>query len=156
MSVACRQCGSEMTAEAKFCPACGTAVAGAAEPGASNGAGHGLPDGAPGYAAPIRPPPPPPAPPPTQGYPAPYGYGAPPTSTNGMAVAAMVLGILWLYWLGSILALIFGYVAKSRIDRSGGRQGGRGMAIAGIVLGWVGVGLLVVVIIAAIVAASND
>jgi hypothetical protein len=59
----------------------------------------------------------------------------------------MVLGILWIYWLGSLLALIFGYIAKSQIDRSGGTQGGRGMAIAGIVLGWVGVALLFLTII---------
>ena len=52
----------------------------------------------------------------------------------------MVLGILWLYWIGSVLALVFGYMAKSQIDTSGGRQAGRGMAIAGIVLGWIGVG----------------
>jgi len=72
---------------------------------------------------------------------------------NGLAVASMVLGILWLYWIGSLLALIFGYVAKSQIDNSGGTQGGRGMAIAGIVLGWVGIGILV---IALVVAAANS
>ncbi len=65
-----------------------------------------------------------------------------------MAIASMVLGILWLYWIGSILALIFGYVAKRQIDESGGMQGGRGMAVAGIVLGWVGIGLLAIVIVA--------
>jgi hypothetical protein len=59
----------------------------------------------------------------------------------------MVLGILWVYWVGSILALVFGYIAKSQIDDSGGRQRGRGMAIAGIVLGWIGVGLLILVIV---------
>jgi hypothetical protein len=64
--------------------------------------------------------------------------------TNGMAIASMVLGILWIWWIGSILALIFGYVAKSQIDQSGGRQSGRGMAIAGIVLGWIGVGFIVI------------
>jgi hypothetical protein len=68
----------------------------------------------------------------------------------------MVLGILWLYWVGSILALIFGYVSKSQIERSGGRQGGRGMAIAGIVLGWVGIGILVIVIAAAIIVAISN
>jgi hypothetical protein len=76
-----------------------------------------------------------------------------------MAIASMVLGILWLYWIGSILALIFGYVAKSKIDRSGGRESGRGMAIAGIVLGWIGVGILAIllalVVIGAIIS-SND
>ena len=34
-----------------------------------------------------------------------------------MAIASMVLGILWIVWIGSILALVFGYVAKSQIDR---------------------------------------
>lgn len=64
-----------------------------------------------------------------------------------------MLGILWLYWIGSILALIFGYVAKSQIDRSQGRQSGRGMAVAGIVLGWVGVGILSLVVVIGIGAA---
>ena len=82
----------------------------------------------------------------------PYGYTPyqQTRGTNGFAIASMVLGILWLYWIGSILALIFGYVAKGQIDKSQGAQGGRGMAIAGIVLGWVGVGVLVIVLIAAV------
>lgn len=57
-------------------------------------------------------------------------------------MASLVLGIVWLMDLGSILALVFGYIAKEQTDRSGGRQTGRGMAVAGIVLGWVGVALL--------------
>jgi hypothetical protein len=76
------------------------------------------------------------------------GLGGPPLGsptqvgqrkTNGFAIAALVLGIIWIYGIGSILALIFGYKAKGEIDRSAGMQTGRGMAIAGIVLGWVGV-----------------
>jgi hypothetical protein len=75
-----------------------------------------------------------------------YGYGAPPPprGTNGMSIASMVLGILWIYWIGSILALIFGYVARRQIRESG--QVGGGMAVAGIVLGWIGVGTLVLII----------
>jgi Domain of unknown function (DUF4190)/Uncharacterised protein family UPF0547 len=72
--------------------------------------------------------------------------------TNGLAIASLVLGIIWVYGLGSILALVFGFVAKGQIDRSNGRETGRGMAIAGIVLGSIGVGLLLLVIIA---VASN-
>jgi hypothetical protein len=68
----------------------------------------------------------------------------------------MVLGILWLYWVGSILALVFGYIAKSQINDSGGRQGGRGMAIAGIVLGWIGVGILILVIVLVIIGVSSE
>jgi ABC-type lipoprotein release transport system permease subunit len=69
-----------------------------------------------------------------------------------MAIASMVLGILWLYWVGSILALIFGYIALSQIRQR--NEGGRGMAIAGVVLGWIGTGTLVLVIMLAITAAS--
>jgi len=64
----------------------------------------------------------------------------------------MVLGILWLYWIGSILALIFGYVARGQIAASAGRQGGGGMAIAAIVLGWVGVGALSLIIVGVLVS----
>jgi hypothetical protein len=67
--------------------------------------------------------------------------------TNGLAIASLVLGILWIYWIGSVLALVFGYVAKNQIDHSDGFQGGRGMAIAGIVLGWVGVGVLLIFLV---------
>jgi hypothetical protein len=55
---------------------------------------------------------------------------------NGMAIASMVLGILWLYGVGSILALVFGFMAKREIGRTG--QQGSGMSTAGIVLGCVG------------------
>ncbi len=58
---------------------------------------------------------------------------------NGMALTSMILGILWLYWIGSILALVFGYRARREIRDSNGSQSGDGMATAGIVLGWVGV-----------------
>lgn len=87
-------------------------------------------------------------------------YGAAPgyvtnAGTNGMAIASMVLGILWLYWVGSILALIFGYIALGQIKQR--PQSGQGMAIAGIVLGWIGVAALVVVlIIVASAAGSTD
>lgn len=82
------------------------------------------------------------------GQPPPYGYGYPPPAprgTNAMAVTSMIVGILWLYWIGSILALVFGYVGRSQIRRTG--EGGGGMAIAGIVLGWIGVGLLIIFVI---------
>ena len=77
-------------------------------------------------------------------------------STNGMAIASLVLGILWLWWLGSILALIFGYIGKNQIDRSGGQQSGRGMAIAGIVLGWIGIAMLVLIIIFAVAVSPQQ
>lgn len=74
-------------------------------------------------------------------------------TTNGLAIASMVLGICWVYWIGSILALVFGYIARRQIKTNG--QKGDGMAIAGIVLGWVGVATLIVVIIVAASASNN-
>ena len=92
-----------------------------------------------------------------QGYPPPGYPGYPPQGpgNNGMAIASLVLGIVWIYWLGSLLAVIFGHVALGQIKRSG--QGGRGLAIAGLVLGYVGMAVLVVFIIIGIgLAASSD
>lgn len=66
---------------------------------------------------------------------------------NTLAVASLVLGILGVYLITAILALVFGYRAKWEIDRSGGRQVGRGMAVAGITLGWVWIAVLVVVVV---------
>jgi hypothetical protein len=93
-----------------------------------------------------EPPPPPaggpPPPPPSVSPPAAWQPG-PPTyqRTNGMAVASLVLGVLFCFAVTAILAVIFGYVALNRIDASAGGEKGRGLAIAGIVLGWVGIGL---------------
>ena len=67
--------------------------------------------------------------------------------TNGLAIASLVLGIIWIYWIGSILAVIFGHVALAQIKKSG--QGGRGLAIAGLTLGWIGVGFLTLFILIA-------
>jgi len=79
---------------------------------------------------------------------------APVPKTNGLAIAAMILGILCLYGVGSILALVFGYQARTQIDSSGGMQTGRGMATAGIVLGWVGIGLMIFLIFVVIAGGS--
>jgi Domain of unknown function (DUF4190) len=82
------------------------------------------------------------------GYPPGYPYPfAAPQSTNGMAIASLVLGILWLSWIGSLLALIFGYIALDQIKQR--NQSGRGMAVAGIVLGWIGVGVFALIVILA-------
>lgn len=89
-------------------------------------------------------------PPPPSAVAFPYAATPMPAKTNGMAVASMVLGILCLYGIGSVLALVFGYQAKAQIERSGGRESGRGMAIAGIVLGWIGIGLMAFIVVAII------
>ena len=83
--------------------------------------------------------------------PAPVAPSAPPERpiTNGLAVASLAAGIVWLGWLGSIAAVVFGHVALGQIKRSGGRETGWGLAVAGLVLGYCGLGVLLIVMIAA-------
>jgi Domain of unknown function (DUF4190) len=95
----------------------------------------------------------PPQPPVHQGYYVPAQVVPAPASTNGLAVAALVLGILWIYWVGSILAVIFGHVALAQIGKR--QQAGRGLAIAGLVLGWIGVGTFLFVITVTAAAGSG-
>jgi uncharacterized membrane protein len=71
----------------------------------------------------------------------------PATSTNGLAIASLVLGILWLFWVGSLVGLILGLAALKQIKNR--NQGGRGIAIAGVVLGILGLVVLVISIIGA-------
>ena len=81
-----------------------------------------------------------------------YPFAAAPGRTSGLAIASMVLGIVWIYWIGSILAVIFGHIALSQAKKDPTLRG-KGMAVAGLVLGYVGIGLLVVTIMVA--AASS-
>jgi hypothetical protein len=69
---------------------------------------------------------------------------------NGIAVASLVAGLLWMSWFGSILAIVLGHVALGQIDRSGGRQAGRGIALAGLVIGYVELLMLAVTVLAAL------
>jgi hypothetical protein len=103
---------------------------------------------------------PPPAPPAAGQQTAGYGYQTGP-KTNGLAIASLVLGIAGLVFyvcgVASILALVFGYMAKGQIDRDPANQGGRGMALAGIIMGWIGVAILVIFwVVVIIIAATTD
>jgi hypothetical protein len=132
----CTRCAATINMGAKFCPACG-----AAQPPEPVGGGmHGyvaVPQSLPSAPQPVAAPP------------------VAPRSTNGLAIASMVLGIVWVYWIGSILALIFGYVARGQIRNANGSQGGGGMAVAGIVLGWIGIGTFALMVILMVVGAAS-
>jgi uncharacterized protein DUF4190 len=81
------------------------------------------------------------------GYGGGYGYGAPPPNRgNGLAVAALVCGIVGLLCLGFILgplAIIFGGVGISKANQGADHKG---LAIAGLVLGIVDVAFLILFI----------
>ncbi len=60
--------------------------------------------------------------------------------TSGTAVASLVFGVLsWIVlpFIGAILAVVLGHSARSEIRRSPpGTIEGDGMALAGLLLGW--------------------
>lgn len=67
-------------------------------------------------------------------------------TTSVWAILSLISGIanfVGLWFIGSIAALITGYVAKNEIKKSNGSVGGKGLADAGLILGWVGIGLSV-------------
>ncbi|HRQ87455.1 MAG TPA: DUF4190 domain-containing protein [Bacteroidia bacterium] len=77
-----------------------------------------------------------------------------PTKTSTQAIWSLVLGILsigCLWLLGSIPAIVLGIAAVRGIDRSDGALKGRGLGIAGIVTGSVGIltGFVTIAILAA-------
>jgi len=50
-----------------------------------------------------------------------------------------IVGLVFCPLICSVLALVFGYQSRNEIDASGGQLSGRGSAVAGIVLGWIGI-----------------
>ena len=93
-------------------------------------------------------PPPPPATPPPPAQP---GGGGAAASTNGFAVASLVLGILgivtcgYTFFIAPLLAVIFGAIAKRQIAERG--QGGQGLAQWGFILGIIGLVVSVLLIV---------
>jgi type II secretory pathway pseudopilin PulG len=79
----------------------------------------------------------------------------PAEKTSGMAIASLVFGILFLFFPLNILAIIFGHISLSQIKASAGRLGGRGMAIAGLVLGYLGIAMIPIILIIAAIAIPN-
>jgi uncharacterized membrane protein len=80
------------------------------------------------------------------GPPGAAGGGEETAETNGLAIASLFLGIIWLFGLGSILAILLGYIGMKEIRASNGRQGGWSIALAGVIVGIVGLASLGILI----------
>ena len=92
-------------------------------------------------------------PPPGQPYYGPQGQPCPPNQqpywgyqpvrpTNGLAVTALVCGVAqFVVVLTFIPAIVCGHIARAQIRRTG--EAGGGMALAGLILGYVGGALLI-------------
>jgi type II secretory pathway pseudopilin PulG len=76
---------------------------------------------------------------------------------SGKATASMVCGILTFFclWPAAIPAVILGHIALSEIKKSAGRLAGHGRAVAGLVMGYIGLGLLPFILIIAAIAIPN-
>lgn len=114
----CRHCGKQVEQPSAYCPHCGVATSESAEP-----AGTPSPDSSP--ASPI------------------VDQAAP---ISGKAVASLVLGLLSLLLPAAIAAVVLGHVARSQIRRSAGRLRGSGLALTGLILGYLGIALVPIVI----------
>lgn len=89
---------------------------------------------------------------PQPGYPQQPGYGAPARSTDGLAVASLATsagGLLLTAGLLSPVGLGLGIASLRRIRRTG--QDGRGLAIAGIVVGAIGTLTIVLTVVVGII-----
>ena len=178
-SAFCVQCGTQMKpgeAGAEGNPPVGPAPPPAGEGTPPPQGATAAPEGA--IPPPVPPPPgtmPPPGVPPgqayTQGPPPPPGtppgyYPGVPhqVPTDGMALASLVLGIAGFLICGpgliaGVLAVIFGYIGRRHIAESNGALEGSSFCTAGIILGFIQIGLAVFIgviwAIIAIIAATT-
>jgi type IV pilus assembly protein PilA len=74
---------------------------------------------------------------------------------SSKAIASLVLGLFSFIILAAIPAIVFGHIALSEIKKSAGRLQGRGMAIAGLVLGYLGIAVLPFTLIIVAIAIPN-
>jgi hypothetical protein len=67
--------------------------------------------------------------------------------TSGLAITSLVSGILSITFvvpfISSIVAIVTGHMARAEIRRTNGAIGGDGMAVAGLVTGYAGLGIIV-------------
>lgn len=74
------------------------------------------------------------------------GWGAPPQNSN-KAIASLVCGVLFMCAPASIAAVVLGHLALIDIKRTAGQMSGKGMAIAGLVMGYLGIALTTIYIV---------
>jgi hypothetical protein len=79
--------------------------------------------------------------------PAPPVFVRPGRRLNRLAIASLVGGLFWFGWLGSVAAVVLGYIALGQISRSRGAESGRTAALIGIAFGFFWLTVLLAVIL---------
>lgn len=101
----------------------------------------------------------------TPGAATPYAAGQAPYAgavpTDGLSIASLVCGILaiiscYIWGLFGLPAVICGHMSLKKIKNSPVPIQGKGMAIAGLITGYIGIALQLVVIIVIIFAAASS
>ena len=128
----CRNCGMANPDSGQFCSKCG-------QPLPAVGATRTTPGPTPVPGGSFA------APPPVAGY----------APTSGKAIASLVCGIFTFFLPASIAAIILGHMSLSEIRKSAGRIGGQGIAITGLVLGYLGIVIIPFILIVAAIAIPN-
>jgi uncharacterized membrane protein len=79
--------------------------------------------------------------------------------TNGLAVASLVCSIAgvvpFFFGIPCVVGIILGFVGMSQVKKSGGVQRGRGLALAGVIVGFSLIALFVILVIAVGVSSHN-
>ena len=89
-------------------------------------------------------------------YPTPFGqaYGAPQSGgADAKAITSLVLSIVWLLGLGSIAAVILGHLSRSQATKQG--RSPSGIALAGLIIGYLGIAGTIAVIALGVVFANT-
>lgn len=111
----CSQCGTSNADGAQFCSKCGAALRSAPPP-----------NPAPAVMDAVQPP-------------------IWPAQSSGKALASLIFGLFFFVFPAAIVAIVFGHLSLSEIRKSAGRITGRGLAMAGLILGYVGMAILLIV-----------
>lgn len=74
---------------------------------------------------------------------------------SGKATASLICGIFFFFFPAAIGAVVFGHLALAEIKRSSGRLIGGGRAVAGLVLGYMGLAGLPFILVIAAIAIPN-
>lgn len=87
------------------------------------------------------------------GVPSASGGAAPamPAEMSGKAIASLICGIFFLFPPSATAAIVLGHLSLSQIRKSAGRLTGNGLAIAGLVLGYLGAGPLLLIVAAIVI-----